>query len=333
MPINKNAMIRYQALDKCFSNFNRQYFIKDLIEACNEKLLEFTGSGGISRRQIFDDIRFMESSAGWEIELERKRFGKRIYYRYKDPDYSINRQPLTNNEIDQIKLSTFILSRVDGQPEYGWASEMYAKLEDKFNIDGQSSVVMLDSNPYAEGLTHISTIYNAITRHKALHIEYKTFQDKNYSWDIHPYFLREYNNRWFLIALNNLDDRQLLHIALDRIIEIQETDIDYIENNVIDDIQKYFEDVIGVTIPRKGRPETIKLQFSEHRYPYIIAKPIHGSMKIIDKNNRIVSVDVIPNKELESLILSFGNDVEILEPERLRNKIGKILKSISNKYN
>ena len=55
-------------------------------------------------------------------------------------------------------------------------------------------------------------------------------------------------------------------------------------------------------------------------------------MKIIDKNNRIVSVDVIPNKELESLILSFGNDVEILEPERLRNKIGEILKSISNKY-
>ena len=183
-----------------------------------------------------------------------------------------------------------------------------------------------------EGLKYITTIYNAITQHKALHIEYKTFHDKNYSWDIHPYFLREYNNRWFLITLNNLD-RQLLHIALDRIIEIQETDIDYIENNVIDDIQKYFEDVIGVTIPREGRPETIKLQFSEHRYPYIIAKPIHGSMKIIDKNNRIVSVDVIPNKELESLILSFGNDVEILEPKRLRNKIGKILKSISNKYN
>ena len=99
------------------------------------------------------------------------------------------------------------------------------------------------------------------------------------------------------------------------------------------DGEEYFEDVIGVTIPREGRPETIKLQFSEHRYPYIIAKPIHGSMKIIDKNNRIVSVDVIPNKELESLILSFGNDVKILEPKHLRNKIVKILKSISDKYN
>ena len=91
--------------------------------------------------------------------------------------------------------------------------------------------------------------------------------------------------------------------------------------------------MIGVTIPRKGQPETIKLQFSVHRYPYIIAKPIHSSMKIIDKDNRIISVDVIPNKELESLILSFGNDVEILEPEHLRNKIGNIIKSISDKYN
>ena len=102
MPTNKNASIRYQALDKCFQRTNKKYFIEDLIEACNEALYEFNGlrrntkeKSSVKRRQIFDDIKYMESEAGWQISLERKKEGKRIYYRYKDPNFSIKMQPLT----------------------------------------------------------------------------------------------------------------------------------------------------------------------------------------------------------------------------------------------
>lgn len=35
MPTNKQAVIRYQALNKCFRNTGRQYFIDDLVEACS----------------------------------------------------------------------------------------------------------------------------------------------------------------------------------------------------------------------------------------------------------------------------------------------------------
>ena len=61
MPTNKNASIRYQALDKCFGRTNKKYFIEDLIEACNEALYEFNGMNkntgersSVKRRQIFD---------------------------------------------------------------------------------------------------------------------------------------------------------------------------------------------------------------------------------------------------------------------------------------
>lgn len=43
MPVNKHALIRYRALDKCFSNFARRYYIEDLIQACNEVLYSHTG--------------------------------------------------------------------------------------------------------------------------------------------------------------------------------------------------------------------------------------------------------------------------------------------------
>ena len=63
MPTNKHAIIRYHVLDRCFSDVYKHYFVEDLIEACNKALYEYDGSKGISRRQIFDDINFMEDSS------------------------------------------------------------------------------------------------------------------------------------------------------------------------------------------------------------------------------------------------------------------------------
>ena len=103
MPTNKNASIRYQALDKCFRDRRHRYYIDDLIEKCEEALYYYNGVGGVSRRQVFEDIKFMESDTGWSIPLERKKDGKKVYYRYEDPDFSINEQPLTDEEAQQLR--------------------------------------------------------------------------------------------------------------------------------------------------------------------------------------------------------------------------------------
>ena len=80
MATNKNALIRYKVLDNCFRNPGRRYFIEDLIAECESVLLDIDPeSNGISRRQIFEDIAFMESKEGWSIELEKLRTGKKVY--------------------------------------------------------------------------------------------------------------------------------------------------------------------------------------------------------------------------------------------------------------
>jgi len=85
MSTNKQAIIRYQALDKCFNNRGRKFFMPDLIEVCNNAIYEQTGiKNGVKKRQIFADITFMESEEGWAIPLERLREGRRVYYRYSD---------------------------------------------------------------------------------------------------------------------------------------------------------------------------------------------------------------------------------------------------------
>ena len=75
MPTNKNASIRYQALDKCFRDKYHRYYMEDLIDKCEEALFYYNGVGGVSRRQIFEDIKYMESEAGWSADILRKKDG------------------------------------------------------------------------------------------------------------------------------------------------------------------------------------------------------------------------------------------------------------------
>ena len=148
MPVNKNANIRYRTLDRCFRDTRKRYFIEDLIDECNEALLSYNFEGGVKRRQIFDDIRFMESDAGYSIELDKLRDGKKVYYRYHDPSFSINQQPLSQAEATQLQQAVITLTRFRGLPQYEWIEEVITNLEHRFNLNGKKqSLVCFEQNP------------------------------------------------------------------------------------------------------------------------------------------------------------------------------------------
>ena len=129
MATNKHAIIRYQTLDKCFSNFGRRYYIDDLVEACEKALYQYSGvRDGVKRRQIFADIAFMESDEGYSIPLDRIKYGHQKYYRYSDRNYSINRQPLSQRESEQLKNTILMLNRFKGLPQFDWMGEVLTRL-------------------------------------------------------------------------------------------------------------------------------------------------------------------------------------------------------------
>ena len=229
MATNKHALIRYHALDKCFSNFARRYYIEDLISACNDALYDFTGENrysdplnpGISRRQVLVDIDFMESEAGWGALIDRVKDGRRVYDRYENPEYTINNQPITDEEIAQLRETMLMLSRFKGLPQFEWIDSMITNLEDKFHLKSAGrSVIGLDGIVYADGIEYITPLFNAILNKTPLNIQYTTFNKKSFDWIIHPYYIKQYNNRWFLIGLNNDEFKSITNVALDRIISI-----------------------------------------------------------------------------------------------------------------
>lgn len=127
---------------------------------------------------------------------------------------------------------------------------------------------------------------------------------------------------------------RISNYALDRIQNFNvEEDVAYIPNKEVD-FEHYFDDVFGVTIPPSDVEKIrVLLQFSKKQYPYIVSKPLHHSQEIVDADNRILAVEVRPTYEFTQLILSFGFDVQVLEPEPFKQEILANLRRNLQNYN
>lgn len=335
MATNKNATIRYQTLNRCFRNPGRKYYINDLIDACNDSLLDIDPSStGIKRRQVFDDIKFMRDSQGFDAPIESYKDGRKVYYQYSDLSFSINNQPLNENEANQLKEALLTISRFKGMPQFEWVDEITARLDSGLSLSHNSGkIIEFEQNSFLWGLEHITPIYNAILYKKMVEIEYRSFkQDLPQTIAFHPYFLKQYNNRWYIFGFNDASGL-IMNLALDRITSIQDSKKKFIPNDTID-FSEYFEDIVGVTVENEGQLLKIVLKVSNNLLPYIQTKPIHGSQKNKQQGDSftILTLDLIPNYELESIILSYGEGVEVLEPLSLRNKICERINKISNNY-
>jgi predicted DNA-binding transcriptional regulator YafY len=333
---NKNAIIRYKTLDKCFSNPGRKYFVDDLVAACSIALYEFSGiETGIKKRQIIEDIKFMESDQGWSIPLNRIRDGHKIYFRYTVKNFSINNQPLNQSEENQLKEALLTLSRFKGMPQFEWVDEISARLDAGLGLSHhKEKIIEFEQNDYLKGLEHITPIYNAITYKTVISIVYQSFkQDTPQTIIFHPYFLKQYNNRWYVFGKNDAS-QYVINLALDRISVVNDTSHQFQINDTLD-FNEYFEDIIGVTLNHEQEIQNILIKISNSLYPYIQTKPLHGSQKLKEKGDThtYISLDLIPNYELESLILSYGEGVEIIQPLALRNKIKQRVELVFNNYN
>jgi predicted DNA-binding transcriptional regulator YafY len=333
MAITKNALIRYHALDKCFSNFGRKFSNEDLLEACNNALLEYNfTSEGIKKRQLFEDIKFMESAQGWEIPLERNKEGRTVYYRYETKDFSINNQPINDFEMEKLKSALLVLSRFKGMPQFEWVNELILKLQQAFDIDSsKKEIISFDANEYLKNIHLIGDLFNAIIYEKVLELEYQKFDNQeSKTFEFHPYYLKQYNNRWFIIGRFPKYDN-LTHFALDRIVQFHEVNTKYLPTAI--DFDAYFEDVIGISKPKDAVVEKVILLATHSLKPYITTKPLHGSQKKIteDESGYLFSIEVFINFELENLLLSYGETLKIIEPKSLQETIkNRLQKNLEN---
>jgi len=338
MPTNKNAQIRYQALDKCLGNWGRRYYIEDLVEACNKALYMYNGISGVKKRQVQEDLKFMESVEGYGMLIDRIQDGHRRYYRYRNRNASINERPFNQEELDLVSDALTLLTRFKGIPQFDWLDDVEKQLYTTSKLGKDSrAIVSFQHNPYLKGMDkgYYKQIFNAIVDKRAIEIIYHPFGKSSRTMVVSPYHLKQYNNRWFLIAkCNNYE--KLFNFAIDRL----EGDINELSNKYepLDeefDFDEYFEDVIGVSVTDTPI-EDVVLYVSEKEFNYIDTKPLHPSQVVkkepLPDGRREINLKVRVNYELRALLCSYGDQIEVISPQSLRKKMKEIADSLSKMY-
>ena len=331
MATNKNALLRYKTLDRCFQNTGRKYNFDDLLNEVNIALLEDDPkSSGINIRQLRADIQFMRSAGGYDAPIESEVFnGKKHVYFYSDPKFSIHNSPLNETEAKQMKGALELFQRFSGSPGFEWVEGMNVMLKNKFG-GGDDKVISFESNVDYTGYNWISPFFNAVVQKKVLWVTYTPFTGGSFSFIFHPYYLKQYNGRWFIFGLNEELGIETWTLPLDRVHAIKEAKSAYISTDL--DWDFHFSEIIGVT--RYNKPvETVELLFNEKRGKYAETKPLHESQrnKWTDKGFLVI-LNLIPNLELEQVILSYGEDVEVLSPESLRLTIQNRIEQMQTVY-
>lgn len=334
MPKEKKVEERYKYLNRYFKSSEGYTYY----ELCG--MLEDEGIC-VDVRTIKEDVRYFKSHYNAHFVEDAKR-GKQKLLRYKDPGFSVFKEKLTSEEKHRITRLIESLYAHDDLPQFQW---MLCVLEGLVNIDNAEDLTRYIEFSNNIDLAHMEDnfkpLLEACMKKEVVTLQYAPYKylDTPRIYTVFPYRLKQFNNRWFLIC-RSVGYESITIFAIDRILQgtiKKEAGMCYEEPDW-GKIDVCLEQTIGVTDAFSVSPVCdVKLLINRDRYSYIKTKPIIRWQKEIDRESTKESVCLLlegvrVNKELIALILSFGNDVEVLSPDSLRLDIENIIRSMCKLY-
>lgn len=235
-------------------------------------------------------------------------------------------------------LST--IGQFNGLDNFKWLDDFKIGL----GLEERRQIISFSNNPFLQNSNLLGTLFDQISNEVVIKLSYHTFTDPTIrSIVFHPYLLKQYNDRWFLLGAAD-SDKKILNFALDRIDEVEPLpDKKYAE--CPEELQERFEDIVGVTLYEERKCEHILCWVNDSSKGYVDTKPIHESYtpykgeKEIELHNQypkleggmFFSIDCIPNFELIRELCSFGGDLIVLSPQYIKDEIlSRIEKVILN---
>ena len=325
MPSNKLAALRYRVIDRQLVQRNYPS-INDLVSACREDL-EVDKIGQRTIKKDIEDMRY-DDRLGFKAPIGYDS-GQRGYF-YKDPHYSITKFPLNREEMKSLSFVANLLDQYRDIEIFGTYIGAVEKVINAIKVGHlrltypKFNFIGFENAPKAEGSEFLSPLIEAIIHKQVVDIHYKRFQNAyTIHHLIHPYYLKEYRNRWYLIGLH---DRfaEIRTFALDRVISVEvHENTPYIEGYF--DPVEYFKNSVGV-IARMGDPVTVRLRFTKSQGDYILTQPIHETQKLEKKTKDYITIQlsVCVTYELTSAIVSWGDQVKVLAPTSLKQEISEM---------
>ena len=265
MPTNKNALIRYKYLDRLLSDHYHYYDIHDLTDKVNDMLYE-DGFPEVTQRCIEKDLNTLEY-APFNAPVERfSKQGKRCIA-YSKRSFSIFTKELSNEESNLLREVLSTIGQFDGLDNFKWLDDFKIGL----GLEERRQIICFANNPYLQNSNLLGTLFDNISNEVVIRLSYHTFSDESIrSIDFHPYLLKQYNERWFLLGAAD-SDQKILNFALDRIDKVEPLpEKKYVECS--EDLRERFEDIIGVTLYEDRPVEHIVCWVSDISKGYVVIR-------------------------------------------------------------
>ena len=352
MPQNKNAITRYIILDRLLQH-KFGHTIKELTELCNNELGD-KGYESVTKRCIEKDLIAMEEEPFYaeivrtgKTPIEDKNGKSRMVQlvRYSNPYFSIFNHELNDDEKALLRKALEPFGSFEDIPGFEQIEQLIASLD--VEVDNNKKFVYYSVNEKGTNTQVFGKLYSAIAEQKAIDLTYHKFgETEKRHVLLHPYLLKEWNRRWYLIAAA-ADSGKILTFALDRTDEVETCD-DMKYKPASDDLMERYEDIVGITYYDNAPIETIYLWVSDRSYKYLDTKPIHGSQTTLKegseeesslrqkrpdlKGGRFVRLECMVNYELVHEILAYGKGMVVLSPTSLREEIVLEFKEMMNNY-
>ena len=346
MPVNKDAMARYRIIDRMLADPHKDYTTKDIEKAVSLECPKVT------TRMIQKDIKALEEEFGKELV---RNAGGRGTVKYKDQSTPLFYQELTVDEEEILREALGSLGQFEGLDNFKWLENLKKRLEMPAGKKERPIISFSRNDVLQIPENLLGHLYSAIARRKVIRFGYRKFQDAGQPFSqvtVHPYQLRQYNNRWFLICNPVGNDRHpfepdsIYNFALDRMDgKVEYVDeMTYIDTPV--DIDARFEEIVGVTYLKDVDAEDIYFAVKPEAVDYVRTKYIHPSQDEVNpaiekefirkypslKDCKFFFIHCRPNVEMYALFASHRDKVIIVEPKDFRETMRGMLQFMVKNY-
>jgi predicted DNA-binding transcriptional regulator YafY len=187
-------------------------------------------------------------------------------------------------------------------------------------------VVYFEKRRFMGGTEHFSGLAYAVQQRKLVQFNYYKFEDDILTQrTAEPYALKEFKNRWYLLAKDRKDD-QLKTFALDRIHDLQIMHQEYVYPRNLN-IEQRFQYCYGIICPDTGEPENIILSFDTYQGQYIKTLPLHHTQQVLaDTEDELrISLQLFITWDFIQELLTMAGTFKVVQPEGLKEELKGVL--------
>lgn len=280
----------------------------------------------VSVRTIYRDIETINLAGIPIISHSGNNGGFSIYENYK-----LNHQVLTLNNLSSLLSVLKDINTTVDDIELESSIEKLQNIVPTNKLDElkiQSEQIIIDLHPYGDSPKQkelVKTIRQAITQTRLLTIDYRNYNSVVSTRQIEPMSLIFKNYTWYLFAYCRLkEDFRLFRVSRIKDYKIEGQTFERQDTSYHEVSAQEFEQTQMITLVLKAA-STMKSRVED-----IFNQE---DIEILETGEFLITA-TFPEKEwLLSLIFSFGEDIEVLEPKKLRETIASKLRLMTDKYN